>query len=189
MMLVLYTIGTILFLCVCVLPCWLKVFFWSISCTVDYFQLLIFYSPIRALSHRKIALSIRFLYHIVVVLLLISSMAYQCIITFAIHTIVPAIFSWTRFFCYRMPCALRKSAGHKYVDQVPTGAMVYALGTELEAHNASFLSVGISSMLALQMTSGSSMKALSCSFRGWTGSYVVLTGGVLEMDMCDFRGR
>ncbi|CAN0544006.1 unnamed protein product, partial [Ectocarpus sp. 12 AP-2014] len=43
-------------------------------------------------------------------------------------------------------------------------------------------------MLAVEMTSGSSMKALACSFSGWEGPYVVLTGGELEMDLCDFRG-
>lgn len=73
---------------------------------------------------------------------------------------------------------------------MPTGALVYALRTQVEAHNASFLAPEDSSaMLAVQMTGGSSMKALACSFRGWQGSNVVLTGGQLEMDACDFRGR
>lgn len=67
--------------------------------------------------------------------------------------------------------------------------MVYALRTQVEAHNASFLAADSPSMLAVQMTDGSSMKALACSFWGWEGPYVVLTGGQLEMDACDFRGR
>lgn len=75
-------------------------------------------------------------------------------------------------------------------SQVPNGALVYALSTQLEANNASFWAAPDSpSMLAVQMTDGSSMKALGCSFRGWEGPYVVLTGGQLEMDACDFRGR
>lgn len=70
-----------------------------------------------------------------------------------------------------------------------TGAMIYALETKLEANNASFLASDATSMLAVQMSEGSSMKALKCSFKGWMGLYVVLTGGLLEMDLCDFRGR
>lgn len=68
--------------------------------------------------------------------------------------------------------------------------MVYALRTQLEASNASFLAAEDSpSMLAVQMTSGSTMRALGCAFRGWEGAHVVLTDGELDMDMCDFRGR
>eukprot|EP00903_Cladosiphon_okamuranus_P009052 g8654.t1 len=74
-------------------------------------------------------------------------------------------------------------------DEVPTGALIYALSTQVEAHNATFWAAeGSPNMLAVQMTDGSSMKALASSFRGWHGSYVVLTGGELEMDACDFRG-
>lgn len=67
--------------------------------------------------------------------------------------------------------------------------MVYALSTQLVAWNASFSVDDAPSMLAVEMASGSSMKALACSFSGWEGPYVVLTGGELEMDLCDFRGR
>lgn len=68
--------------------------------------------------------------------------------------------------------------------------MVYALTTQLAANDAVFWAAeGTPSMLAVQMTDGSSMRAFACSFRGWEGTYVVLTGGQLEMDMCDFRGR
>ena len=74
-------------------------------------------------------------------------------------------------------------------QKAPTGAALYASGGDVVAHNASLVSKGIPSMLAVQITSGTSMKALACSFRGWTGDYVVLTAGELEMDMCDFRGR
>lgn len=73
--------------------------------------------------------------------------------------------------------------------KVPTGAMVYALTTELIAEKAEFVTKDSPSMLAVQMTKGSSMKALETLFRGWDGPYVILTGGYLEMDMCDFKGR
>jgi len=79
---------------------------------------------------------------------------------------------------------------HFSPTKVPTGAMVYALRTQLEASNTSFLAEEDSpSMLAVQMTAGSSMRALGCSFHGWDGAHVVLTGGELEMDLCDFRER
>lgn len=73
--------------------------------------------------------------------------------------------------------------------KAPTGAVLYASGGSVEAHNASFESAGSGSILAVQITSDSSMKALSCLFKGWMGSYVVLAGGDLEMDMCDFKDR
>ncbi|CAN0530676.1 unnamed protein product, partial [Ectocarpus sp. 12 AP-2014] len=56
-------------------------------------------------------------------------------------------------------------------DEVPTGAMVHALSTQLVAWNASFSVDDAPSMLAVEMTSGSSMKALACSFSGWEGPY------------------
>ena len=67
--------------------------------------------------------------------------------------------------------------------------MIYALTTVLIAEETEFVTSDSPSMLAVQMTSGSSMRALECSFRGWEGPYVVLTGGYLEMDKCDFKGR
>lgn len=67
--------------------------------------------------------------------------------------------------------------------------MIYALTTVLIAEEAQFVTSESPSMLAVQMTAGSSMRALGCSFRGWEGPYVVLTGGYVEMDKCDFKGR
>ena len=83
-----------------------------------------------------------------------------------------------------MSRARRVSAG-----KVPTGAMIYALATVLIAEEAEFVASDSPAMLAVQMTAESSMRALACSFKGWDGTYVVLTGGYLEMDKCDFRGR
>lgn len=73
--------------------------------------------------------------------------------------------------------------------QAPTGAMIQAIQTNLEANNATLLAQDVPAMIAVLMTQGSTMKAFRCSFSGWTGTEVVLTGGLLEMDMCDFRGR
>lgn len=73
--------------------------------------------------------------------------------------------------------------------QVPSGAMVFALDSDLKTHGASFLSAGLSDMYAVHMNSGCTMKVFDSTFSGWAGTRVIFTEGELEMDSCDLRGR